>query len=289
MRQAALLGEPGSGKTTTIWLLAVNLLEAARQNPNASIPLLVRLGRWTDEKQSLHDFITSQLGELGAHFETLLKEKRASLLLDGLNELPVGQRKEKYPQVQSLIQQNKELLAVVSCRELDYTIVLKFDTINILPLDPIRIWEFVKRDLGQEKGEELFWKLAGKETQKTYQNFLQEFSPKLDDLENIFWIEPQLPHAIYWGYNSWRNEKNDNSNWERWLTLRETPSSLMLMARNPYLLSMLNAEFAEAGKLPDNRGELFRAFVNRLLKRERDSIQNENEREALRDEQETLI
>ncbi len=81
MRQAALLGEPGSGKTTTIWLLAVNLLEVARQNPNAPIPLLVRLGRWTDEKQSLHDFITSQLGGLGSHFEALLKEKRAVLLL----------------------------------------------------------------------------------------------------------------------------------------------------------------------------------------------------------------
>ncbi len=210
------------------------------------------------------------------------------LLLDGLNELPVSQRKDKYQQTQTLIQNNKQLLAVMSCRELDYTIDLKFDTINILPLDPIRIREFVRRDLGEEKGEELFWKLAGEETQKTYQEFLQKFSDKLDDPENTFWIEPQLPKGMYWGY-SWRDEKNDNSYWENWLKLRETPSSLMLMARNPYLLSMLNAEFAEAGKVPDNRGDLFRAFVDRLLKRERDSIQDENQREALRNEQETLI
>ena len=75
MRQAALLGEPGSGKTTTIWLLAVNLLEAAKQNPKAPIPLLIRLGRWTDAEQTLPAFIAAQLGELGAHLDSLLKDK----------------------------------------------------------------------------------------------------------------------------------------------------------------------------------------------------------------------
>jgi formylglycine-generating enzyme required for sulfatase activity/pimeloyl-ACP methyl ester carboxylesterase len=288
MKQAALLGEPGSGKTTTLWLLAVNLLAAARQHSSAPIPLLIRLGRWTDAQQSLTAFIASQLGELGAHLDTLLNEKRVALLLDGLNELPVSQRESKYKQVETLIKDNKDLLAVVSCRQLDYTIKLEFDTINILPLDALRIREFVTRDLDKEQGEQMFWTLAGEETQQTYQNFMQEFSGKLEDTETTFWLEPELPSGVYWGW-SWRDEKNDNSYWEQWKRLRETPSSLMLMARNPYLLSMLVDEFVrEEGKLPPNRGDLFRAFVNALLKREQNALP-EAERAALQTEHEDLI
>jgi predicted amidohydrolase len=252
MKQAALLGEPGSGKTTTLWLLAVNLLEAARKNPAAPIPLLIRLGRWTDAGQSLEDFIKSQLGKLGAHLDALLKKKRAALLLDGLNELPVSQRESKYPLVQQFIEKNKkkneELLAIVSCRELDYTIKLNFDTINILPLDPVRIREFVKRDLGDEQGEQMFWTLAGEDARKTYEQFEQKFSGKLSDPMQTFWNEAQLPPGLFWGWDL-RGEKY-NDYWESWLKQRETPTSLMLMAYNPYMLSMLDAEFDEGdGKL----------------------------------------
>ncbi len=47
LRRAVLLGEPGGGKTTTIWKLAAELAERARQDAKEPIPLLIRLGRWT--------------------------------------------------------------------------------------------------------------------------------------------------------------------------------------------------------------------------------------------------
>lgn len=117
IRHAVLLGEPGGGKTTTIWKLAADLADAALQNRAAPIPLLIRLGKWTDAGQPLLAFIASQLGDLGAGLEMLLAEKRAALLLDGLNELPASQRPAKYPQVQRFIETHPALLAVVSCRE----------------------------------------------------------------------------------------------------------------------------------------------------------------------------
>lgn len=261
LRRAVLLGEPGGGKTTTIWKLAADLVEAALQDRKAPIPLLIRLGRWTDADQSLQDFIASQLGELGAYLDVLLQEKRAALLLDGLNELPASQHAAKYPQAQRFIERHPALLAIVSCRELDYTIDLGFDLINITPLDPIRIREFAGRYLGLEKGEALFWKLAGQAARDEHGQFIEELGSELAKPEQVFWLEPQLPDGFCWGYENYR--------WQPWLKLRETPSSLMVLARNPYMLLMLTSVYAEQGELPENRGELFQLFVNTLLNRER--------------------
>ncbi len=283
-RQAVLLGEPGGGKTTTIWKLADDLVEAALKDREAPIPLLIRLGRWTDAGQSLKEFIGSQLGDLGEYLDLLLKERRAALLLDGLNELPAGQRSIKYPQVKRLIKQNPDLLAVVSCRELDYREVdLGFDLINITPLDPPRIREFAERYLGKEKGEALFWKLAGQEAKNRLEQFLRQFADKLSEPERVFWVEPQLPGDQRWGYG-WR--ENDNTHWQNWLRLRETPSSLMVLARNPYMLLMLTSVYRKDGHLPDNRGDLFRRFVEELLKREEELLKRE---QVSKREQATLM
>ncbi|HEX4947018.1 MAG TPA: SUMF1/EgtB/PvdO family nonheme iron enzyme, partial [Blastocatellia bacterium] len=266
LRRAVLLGEPGGGKTTTIWKLAADLRNTAVADRQAPLPLLIRLGRWTDAEQSLPAFIATQLGELGASLDELLQEERAALLLDGLNELPVSQRPTKYPQVQRFIEQHPKLLAIVSCRELDYTVDLGVDRINITPLDPLRMREFATHYLDAEQGETLFWKLAGETARHWLNRFEQEMAEKLAEPARVFWTEPQLPSGIHWGYR-WSGE-NDNSFWQEWLRVREKPSSLMVLARNPYMLLMLTSVYAEQGKLPENRGELFRLFVEKLLQRE---------------------
>lgn len=270
LRRAVLLGEPGGGKTTTIWKLAAELADAALKDSQAPIPLLIRLGRWTDAEQSLPEFIASQLGELGEHLEALLQEKRAALLLDGLNEMPASQHKAKYAEVQQFIEQHPKLLAVVSCRELDYTIDLEFDRINITPLDPVRIREFAIRYLGEQKGDALFWELAGQEARDQHQQFMAEFGDRLPDAEQVFWIESQLPQGFSWGY-----EPGNDYYWWNWLSLRERPSSLMMLSGNPYMLLMLTSVYAEQGTLPENRGGLFELFVQTLLKRERISAEEQ--------------
>jgi formylglycine-generating enzyme required for sulfatase activity len=263
IRRAVVLGEPGAGKTTTLWKLAKDLFEKALTDPQAPLPILVRLGKWTDETHPLHEFIAAELGELGTHLDALLNEKRAALLLDGLNELPTALRGDKYPQVERFIRQHRELLAVVTCREQDYTVDLHFDRIVIRPLDPLHIREFATRYLGEQDGEALFWKLAGEHARQLENKFRKAFEARLPNWERIFWLSNSLPVGTTWGW------QGDNADWEHWLQLREQPSSLMQLARNPYMLSMLAQVYTiREGSLPDNRGELFSGFVETLLLRE---------------------
>jgi formylglycine-generating enzyme required for sulfatase activity len=260
IRRAVLLGEPGGGKTTTIWKLAADLVEAALQDREAPIPLLIRLGRWTEADQPLHAFIAAQLGDLGDHLDLLLSEKRAALLLDGLNELPASQHQEKYPQVQRFIEQHPKLLAVVSCRELDYTIDLGFDRINITQLDPIRIREFAGRYLGAEKGEALFWQLAGGDNVHKIWEVWQGAGAAFE----LFWTAQDIPKEDPHVYGITSREQD-----RVWREKVRGKHTLMVLASNPYMLLMLTSVYAEQGELPENRGELFQLFVGTLLKRER--------------------
>ena len=260
IRRAVLLGDPGGGKTTTLLRLASHLLEKAQQDPRQGIPLFLRLGLWTTEGQPLADFIAAELGPLGTHLDSLLRQKRAALLLDGLNELPTNQREEKYPQVKSLVDQHPGLIAIVSCRELDYTVDLKFDRLTIAPLDPLRIREFAGKYLGEEKGEQLFWRLAGgDEVRQVFEKWQQAGAGF-----ELFWSAPDIPREnpnVYGATSSnedqiWRDKVHDRH-------------SLMELARNPYMLLMLTSVFAKEGALPANRGQLFDKFVSTLLTREK--------------------
>ncbi len=275
VKRAALLGEPGGGKSTAIWKLAMEMAETARQNPQPPIPLVVPLREWTLPRQPLRDFIASQIGKLEPHLDSLLQSHRAALLLDGLNELPVDQRREKdgtggkYDQVCRFIKEHPALMAIVSCRKEDYPPELGFDCINISPLDPLRIRQFVENYLLHEAGqpelaEPLFWKLAPPKAQQTLAEFLKKFGGKLPEAEQVFWLNTELPKGLRWG---WYEE--DNWYWESWIGQRDDSAGLMKLASNPFMLNMLIGNFvANEGELPKNRGELFKNFVQIRLDRE---------------------
>jgi len=283
-QRVVLLGEPGGGKTTTLWKLAHHLAEQSKQNANKPVPLLIQLRDWTEANESLGEFIAKQIGTLGSCLDSLLTQQRAALLLDGLNELPMAQRSDKYLKVREFIEQHKAILAVVSCREQDYDDKdLEFDRITITPLDPIRIHGFVKKYLGDEKGDELFWKLAGKDAPQKHQEFRERLQGQIAEEEKVFWNEALLPAGLTWGWYG-----DDNSHWQDWLRLRDEPSSLLVMARNPYMLRMLASVYKYRDELPQNRGELFGEFVNELMQRERVNLPEKTAQSELQKKQETL-
>jgi formylglycine-generating enzyme required for sulfatase activity len=267
LRQVVVLGEPGAGKTTTLWRLASDLAQKAIDDPAAPIPLVMRLGRWTDEFQLFEQFVRHELGNLGAHLDNLLQTGRAALLFDGLNEIPVSQRKrdrsDKDHQVEQFIRQHRDLLAVVSCRAQDYNTDLGFDRIEIQPLDPLRIREFLTRYLnpaaGRGAGERLFWQIVGDlrliDVWKKWQAAGASFELFFEAKD----VPRKSPNVVA------ITSVNDDQLWRDHV---RQPSSLITLSRNPYMLTMLAQVFQSTGALPENRGQLFQNFVSTLFARE---------------------
>jgi len=271
IRRAVLLGDPGSGKTTTLYRLAADLIEAALADPAQPIPVMVRLGLWTEAGEPLADFLRRSVGELGEGLDERLAERRVALLLDGINEIPADQQAAKYGQARQFLAQHPDLLAWVSCREQDYPPErdLRLDRVTAVPLDAARIREFVGNyldglpEFGHEAADDLFWQLAGEEARATFIRFQKEMERRLPDTAGrfaTFWLADQLPKGATWG---WRN-----LDWEDWLKQHAHPASLLLLATNPYMLFMLLDVYQIYRQLPANRGQLFDQFVETLLARE---------------------
>lgn len=264
LRRAVVLGEPGAGKTHTLRAIAKPLYTAALADPDAPIPLMVKLGNWDGPDQPFDAFLRGALGELGAHLDELFAAHRAILLLDGLNEFPADQRAAKYPQVERFIKAHPEAMAVVTCREADYPISLHLSKVLIRPLDPPRIRDFARRALrakGEAEGDTFFWKLAGGEVVKAiWAKWEQAGADFL-----LFWTASEVPRKNPNIYAHTSGTEN-----RLWRDAVRSTHSMLRLASNPYLLRMLLDVYIQfKGELPNNRGQLFDQFVNVLLKREK--------------------
>jgi GTPase SAR1 family protein len=90
-RQLLILGEPGAGKTTMMLELAQDLLYRARTNKAEPIPVLLNLSAWKDPKQSIFEWLLSELrtkyGLNQALATQWLRKHQMLPLLDGLDEV----------------------------------------------------------------------------------------------------------------------------------------------------------------------------------------------------------
>ncbi len=94
------------------------------------------------------------------------------LLLDGMNEIPPGQRRAKAAQIRRMAEDERFAAVVASCRERDYSAdyALPFDTLTLQPLAPPQVRRFLHRAMAlqhdskeeaEAAAEARFWQIAG--------------------------------------------------------------------------------------------------------------------------------
>ncbi|MCB0209662.1 MAG: NACHT domain-containing protein [Anaerolineae bacterium] len=151
-RLLLILGEPGSGKTTTLLELARDLIAEVKQDLTFTqpIPVIFNLSTWT-KQQSLADWL---VGELNSKYLTpkkqgrrWLEERRILPLLDGLDEVKAEHRAACVEQINRLAADVGLQGVVVCSRMKEYAALdvrLGFvGAIYLLPLTPDQIDEYL--------------------------------------------------------------------------------------------------------------------------------------------------
>jgi hypothetical protein len=289
VRQGIFLGKPGAGKSTTLWKLAHDEIQQNRVREQRIVPVILRLGFWVQAEQPLLEFIHAQTNidapKLGDAFAELLAQQRILLILDGLNEMPISQQQSKGRQIRDFLAAYPQLWAYASCREDDYSDVLRLPLpeLHIQPLSIPKIKSFIHSYL-QAKGipqageaaEKLFWDIAGgQELQAVWQVWEQAGATS-----EQFWSGEDIPRENPNVYGATTGEHDRL--WES--KIRDNPQNLMRLARNPYLLAMLMRIGKPGQAFPQNRGKLLAKFYQQLVKREADKKNKpKNNAELLQD------
>jgi eukaryotic-like serine/threonine-protein kinase len=118
-----ILGEPGSGKTTTLLELAANLITRAKSDAKERVPFVLNLSSWK-KKQPLAEWMAVELSE---KYRVPVKIARSWLqndylvpLLDGLDEVPTAAQPDCVAAINDFIDGSDPSGIVVCCRLMEY-------------------------------------------------------------------------------------------------------------------------------------------------------------------------
>lgn len=276
--RVVLLGEPGSGKTTTLLQLAVDLARALQTDETAPIPVFVPLRKY-DGSTDFVSFVCSQMYNLQAVYDDLLKHHDVIFLLDALNEMPrtADDGRKLMPDIQDFA--TEQARWVLSCRVRDYQEELKeipdVNKVRLQPLDPPRIKDVIIRRFAEQYAP------AGIATKKDGEQLWQAMYGT-DDLLKVWNLFVQFERIEKFWQGQWDNDIKPDGEQYRWNSLgyddwgkmSADKRRMMHLCRNPYMSKMVSDIYAIDKSLPDNRGALFKKFVDKLLDRDRKAAES---------------
>jgi DNA polymerase III delta prime subunit len=120
-----ILGEPGSGKTTTLLELARDLIRQFENDPTRiSVPVVLNLSTWGEKRESIRSWIVGELirkyrkpSEISRSW---LQHGRLFFLLDGLDEVPFLHREDCVRAINEFCESGVAGMVVCS-RRFEYT------------------------------------------------------------------------------------------------------------------------------------------------------------------------
>lgn len=135
-RLLLILGEPGSGKTTTLLELARDLIARAESDPSRPVPVVFNLSTWNKETRGRLEFFEWLVSELSSKYQVpkrkgsaWLENNRLLLLLDGLDEVKEESRASCVEAINAFVEEYGVSGAIVCSRTTEYNalpIRLKF-------------------------------------------------------------------------------------------------------------------------------------------------------------------
>lgn len=139
-----ILGEPGSGKTTTLQKIAFDAALAMLAGQSSRVPLFVRLSQQGEREP--YEFLKIEWERrIDETFDRALQAGRILILVDGINEIPRQVRNQRLIEWMRFEQGFRGANQLIfSGREKDYDSQLNLPRVFIQPLDNTRIDEFLK-------------------------------------------------------------------------------------------------------------------------------------------------
>ncbi len=145
----ALLGEPGSGKTTTLYKLALDAARERLTGGEAGVPLYLPLADYRNYATP-HDFVAARWRQhVGRDdLDTYLRQGQLLLLCDALNEMPFRNDRDYRARVgawRRFIADWPGNQVLISCRSRDYSEPLGLHQVEIARLDDARVRDFLAK------------------------------------------------------------------------------------------------------------------------------------------------
>jgi hypothetical protein len=152
-RLLLILGEPGSGKTTTLLQLARDLIAEVDSAFTQPVPVILHLSTWTNKAQPLDEWLVSELNSKyrlpKKDGQRWLKERRILPLMDGLDEVRAENRASCVEKINQLVTDYGLQGLAVCSRFKEYTALNVrlgfYRAIYIQPLTPEQIDEYLER------------------------------------------------------------------------------------------------------------------------------------------------